>query len=741
MRIRQLRAYIFSTMKSFIPTVVAVFSVCVLNAQTEPQKSPATGPKAVPPTVKEPGKASAEMSPPPAIPAATPGAEANAAKPKIDKNPPAFDVKNMDMSVKPSDDFFTYANGTWLKKTPIPPEESRWGSFNELIEKNNEALREVVEKAAKTKVDPKLTPEIQKVGDYYASGMDEKAIDVAKAKPLDEEFKRIDSIKDRNDLLKAIAHLHNIGVGAFFGFTSGQDDKNSAMVIGQAFQGGLGMPDRDYYTKEDDASKKLREQYIAHVTKMLTLLGESQSAAAEHAKKIMTLENALAVPSRTRVELRDPQKNYNKMTQAEMQQLMPDWNWADYFKEINLTEPGDVNVGQPDFFKAANGVFKNTSLDDWKTYLRWHLLKEAAPELSKEFVDENFKFFGNTLTGAKQLKPRWKRVVTSTDGALGEALGKLYVADYFPPESKARMIELVKNIQEAMADSIKSRDWMDDATKQEALKKLAAFTVKIGYPDKWRDYSTLKIDKGPYVLNAMRADMFEVERQLKKVGKPVDRTEWGMSPPTVNAYYNPNLNEIVFPAGILQPPFFNAKADDAINYGGIGAVIAHEISHGFDDQGRQYDATGNLRDWWTPESAAKYKERADKIVKQYAEYEPLPGMHINGELTLGENIADDGGVKLAYAALQKALAKNPQAREQKIDGFTPEQRFFLGWAQVWRANIRDEALKLRLNTDPHSPAKYRCNGPLSNTPEFQAAFGLPDNCPMVRPPDKRVSIW
>ena len=728
-------------MKSFIPTLVVVFSVCSLNAQTEPQKPPATEPKAVPPTVKESGKAPAEMSPPPAIPAATPGAEAKTTKPKIDKNPPAFDVKNMDTSVKPSDDFFTYANGTWLKKTPIPPEESRWGSFNELIEKNNEALRGVVEKAAKTKADPKLTPEIQKVGDYYASGMDEKAIDAAKAKPLDEEFKRIDSIKDRNDLLKAIAHLHNIGVGAFFGFTSGQDDKNSAMVIGQAFQGGLGMPDRDYYTKEDDASKKLREQYVAHVTKMLTLLGESQSAAAEHAKKIMTLETALAVPSRTRVELRDPQKNYNKMTQAEMQQLTPDWKWADYFKEINLTEPGDINVGQPDFFKAANGVFTNTSLDDWKTYLRWHLLNEAAPELSKEFVDENFKFFGNTLTGAKQLKPRWKRVITSTDGALGEALGKLYVADYFPPESKARMIELVKNIQEAMADSIKSREWMDDATKQEALKKLAAMTVKIGYPDKWRDYSTLKIDKGPYVLNAMRADMFEVDRQLKKVGKPVDRTEWGMSPPTVNAYYNPNMNEIVFPAGILQPPFFNAKADDAINYGGIGAVIAHEISHGFDDQGRQFDATGNLRDWWTAESAAKYKERADKIVKQYAEYEPLPGMHINGELTLGENIADDGGVKLAYAALQKALAKNPQAREQKIDGFTPEQRFFLGWAQVWRANIRDEALKLRLNTDPHSPAKYRCNGPLSNTPEFQAAFSLPDNCPMVRPPEKRVSIW
>jgi predicted metalloendopeptidase len=722
--------------KNLLFAIVSLLCAGSLYAQSEPQKSPLTE-KAVPPIVKESGKAPAQLNPPPPI--STPASvDEKSSKPKIDKNAPAFDVKNMDTSVKPQDDFFTYANGTWLKKTPIPPEESRWGSFNELIEKNNDALRVVAEKAVKTPVDPKLAPEVQKVGDYYSSGMNEKAINAARSKPLEEEFKRIDAIKDREDVLRVIAHLHKMAVGAFFGFTSGPDDKNANMAIAQAFQGGLGMPDRDYYTKQDDASKKLREQYVAHVTKMLTLMGESATAAADQAKRIMTLETALAVPSRTRVELRDPQKNYNKMTQAELQQLMPDWKWTDYFKEINLIEPGDINVGQPDFFKAANQVFVNTSIDDWKTYLRWNLINAAAPELSTDFVNENFKFFGTTLTGAKQIKPRWKRVVTSTDNALGEALGKLYVADNFPPESKARMLELVKNVQEAMADSIKSRDWMDDATKQEALKKLAAFTVKIGYPDKWRDYSTLKIDKGPYVLNAARAAIFEVDRLLKKIGKPVDRSEWGLTPPAVNAYYHPNMNEIVFPAGILQPPFFNAKADDAINYGGIGAVIAHEISHGFDDQGRQFDATGNLRDWWTAESAAKYKERADKIVKQYAEYEPLPGHRINGELTLGENIADDGGVKLAYAALQKALAGKPK---EKIDGFTPEQRFFLGWAQVWRSNIRDEALKLRLNTDPHSPGKYRCNGPLSNTPEFKQAFNLPDNCPMVRPPDQIVSIW
>ncbi len=684
-------------------------------------------------------KPSSEQKPPPPIPAESAAAKSTD-KGETDKNPPAFDVKNMDTSVKPQDDFYTYANGDWLKKTPIPPEESRWGSFNQLIEKNTEAMRLAAEKASKAPAKGKQAPEVQKVGDYYASGMDEKAIEAAKATPLADEFKLIDAMKDRGDVLKEIAHLHNLGVRAFFLFTSGQDDKNSTMVIGQAYQGGLGMPDRDYYTKEDDAMKEKREQYVAHVTKMLTLAGQPEAAAAEQARKILAFETSLAVPARPRVELRDPQKNYNKMKQAELQALMPEWKWADYFKEIKLTAPGDINVGQPDFFKAAGQLFANTSIDDWKIYLRWHLIHAAASELSSEFVNEDFQFFGNAMTGAKQLKPRWKRVVTSTDQALGEALGKLYVADNFPPESKARMIELVKNIREAMADSIKSRDWMDEATKQEALKKLAAFSVKIGYPDKWRDYSALKIDKGPFVLNSARASAFEVARELKKIGKPVDRNEWGMTPPTVNAYYNPNMNEIVFPAGILQPPFFNAKADDAINYGGIGAVIAHEISHGFDDQGRQFDATGNLRDWWTPESAAKYKERADKIVKQYAEYEPLPGLHINGELTLGENIADDGGVKLAFAALQKALAKKGGTPE-KIDGFTPEQRFFLGWAQVWRANIRDEALKLRLNTDSHSPTKYRCNGPLSNTPEFQKAFNLPDGSPMVRPAEKRVSIW
>jgi putative endopeptidase len=623
----------------------------------------------------------------------------------------------------------------------VPPEFARWGSFTELEEKNTEALHKIAEKAANTHTDANTAPEVRKVGDYYASGMDEKTIEQSRIKPLEDELKRIDAIKDRSDLLNAIARLHTIGVDAFFEFGSGQDAKDSTRDIAQAHQGGLGLPDRDYYTKTDEDSKKKRAAYVDHVTKMLTLLGEAPGKAADDARNIMALETSLATASRTRVELRDPQKNYNKMSAGDLQKLTPDWNWADYFKAINLTDPGDINVGQPDFFKAANAVFTKTSIDNWKTYLRWHLIDDAASELSKDFVSEDFNFNQGVLRGTKEIKPRWKRVVASTNGALGEALGKLYVTEYFPPEAKARALEMINNLKAALADRIKTLDWMDEPTKQAALKKLGAMNVKIGYPDKWRDYSLLKIDRDSYVSNAMRAANFEVNRELKKIGKPVDRTEWGMTPPTVNAYYNPMMNEIVFPAGILQPPFFDPKADDAVNYGGMGAVIGHEMTHGFDDQGRQFDEVGNLRDWWSKQSAEEYDRRRKAVVDQYSEYQPLPGKHINGELTQGENIADIGGIKLAYAALQKALDKNPQAREQKIDGFTPEQRFFLGWAQVWRANQRDDDLRLRLVTDPHSPTHYRCNGPISNMSEFQQAFNVPDGSPMVRPADKRVNIW
>jgi putative endopeptidase len=719
--------------------VISFISVFALGAQTEPQKAAPLASTTPPPNVHDASKPAAGKAPPPATaPAEATTSEQGKAQADAGKNAPPIDLNNFDKSVKPGDDFFTYSNGSWLKRNPIPPDQSRWGSFNELIEKNNDALHDVAEKAVQTATTQKADPETQKVADYYASGMDEATVDLAKAEPLADEIKRIDAIKDRQGVLSEIAHLHSLGITSLFGFTSGSDDKNSAMTISQAYQGGLGLPDRDYYTKTDEPSKKLRDQYLDHVTKMLTLAGTDPAKAKAAAGKIMAMETELAKASRTKVELRDPQKNYNKMKAEALQKMTPDFKWADYFKEMNIADAGDINVGQPDFFKGANKVFTATSIDDWKDYFRWHLIHAAASELSQEFVNEDFSFFGKTLTGAQELKPRWKRVISSTDSSLGEALGKLYVADYFPPQAKARAEELVGNVRGAMAEAIKANSWMDEKTKQAALKKLSAITVKIGYPDKWRDYSKLNIDRSSYVMNAMRASMFEVDRVLKKIGKPVDRTEWGMTPPTVNAYYNPNFNEIVFPAGILQPPFFYADGDDGVNYGGIGGVIAHEITHGFDDQGRQYDEVGNLREWWTPESAKKYKERANKIVKQYSEYEPLPGLHINGELTQGENIADDGGVKIAFAALKKALANKPQ---EKIDGFTPEQRFFFGWAQVWRANIRDEALKMRLITDPHSPARFRCNGPLSNTPEFQKAFNLPDGCPMVRPPEKRVTIW
>src|SRR5436189_996218 len=595
-------------------------------------------------------------------------------QPQIEQKSPPLDPKNMDTSVKPSDDFFRYANGAWIKRTEIPPEYSRWGAFNELIEHNNDALHAIAEKASTTQVDPKLAPETQKVGDYYASGMDEKTIEAQRTKPLEEEFKRIDAIKDRADLLKAIAHLHTIGVGAFFGFGAGQDAKDSSRDIAQAVQGGLGMPDRDYYTKQDADMKEKRQKYVEHVTKMLTLLGEPAEKAAEDAKKILALETKLAQASRTRVQLRDPIKNYNKMGVRQLQDLTPDWNWSDYFKTIDLIEPGDINVHQPEFFKAANDLFRSTSTEDWKAYLRWHLINATAPDLSKDFVDEDFNFKDRILRGTEQIKPRWKRVILSEDDEIGEALGKLYVAFYFPPEAKARALELVNNLKEALADRIKTLEWMDEPTKQQALKKLAAFTVKIGYPDKWLDYSLLQIDRGPYVLNAVRAEQFESDRDIKKIGKPSDRTEWGMTPPTVNAYYNPNMNEIVFPAGILQPPFFYANADDAVNYGGIGPVIGHEMTHGFDDQGRQFDATGNLRDWWSKKSADEYDKRRKAVVQQYNEYTPLPGQHVNGELTQGENIADIGGVKLAYAAMQKAIDKDTNEPNKNVILSMPAQR-------------------------------------------------------------------
>lgn len=646
-----------------------------------------------------------------------------------------IDPKNLDLSAKPQIDFDQFANGGWKKANPVPAAYSRWGAFNEVEEHNQVALRAILERVAK----PESRNAIEtQVGDFYASGMDRAAVESAGVAPLKPELSRIEALKSTQDVQTAIARLHRLGANAAFIFTSEQDPKNTTMVIAANGQGGLGLPDRDYYLREDEKSKNLRTQYIAHVQKMLELAGDSPEAAQAGAAAIMNLETALATGSKKRTELRDPVANYHKLPLAEVQKLTPHFDWPAYFKALEIPAPAEIDIGQPEFMQAFDAALASTPVSDWKTYLRWNLLRSTAPYLSSPFVDQDFAFYGKTLTGAQELRERWKRVLGTVDAYLGEALGQLYVKDNFPPESKLRMLKLVENLRLSLHDRIETLEWMDDATKAKALAKLAAFGVKIGYPEKWIDYSSVKIDRSSYVTNVLRAREFEVARELAKIGKPVDRQEWEMTPPTVNAYYHPTMNEIVFPAGILQPPFFDSKADDATNYGGIGAVIGHEMTHGFDDEGRQYDDHGNLTDWWTPESAKRFNERAAGIVKQFNGYTPIDDLHINGELTQGENIADLGGLKIAFAALQKTMIGQPR---QEVGGFTPEQRFFLSWATVWHTNIRDEALRLQLNTDPHSPAKFRVNGPLSNLDDFAKAFDVKEGAPMYRAAADRVSIW
>ncbi|MBS0658532.1 MAG: M13 family metallopeptidase [Verrucomicrobia bacterium] len=654
----------------------------------------------------------------------------------------AIDVRNMDLKVKPSDDFNRFANGGWLDTHPIPPDLVSWGAFDELRDRNVGILRDIASEASTKSKDAPAGSRLRVIGDFYASGMNEAQLKSEGAKPLDPEFARIAAVKDAAGLAALFGHLRQLGADVGFAFFGGQDAKDSTQVIGQFAQAGLGLPDRDYYVKDDADSVKLREGYQAHIAKMLALLGDKPEAAADAAKRIVTLETALAKASRTRVQRRDREANYNKMTVAELTALVPEFPLAKFIESAQPPPLGPVNVGQPDFMKAFNQLVKERPLADWKDYARWHLLRAAAPYLSDEFVQADFEFYGRTVTGAKQLKPRWKRVVESMDTGIGELLGQEYVAKTFPPEAKQRVLALVENLRAALKERIEQLDWMTPATKQAALKKLAAFGVKMGYPDKWRDYSKLVVDRGPYVLNVLRARQHEYKRVVSRIGQPVDRTEWGMTPPTVNAYYRSSLNEIVFPAGILQPPFFSLSADDAVNYGGIGAVIGHEMTHGFDDQGRKSDADGNLKDWWAPEDAKAYNERARRVIEQFNAYKVLDGLSVNGELTQGENIADLGGLKVAYAAFQKAQAAKPVAeREKKIDGFTPAQRFFLGYATLWRRNLTPENTRLRIKTDPHSPAALRVNGPLSNMPEFAAAFNVPPGSPMARPESERAAIW
>ena len=648
-----------------------------------------------------------------------------------------FDVSNMDTTVSACQNFFQYADGGWVRKNPIPAAYASWGRFNELSDRNQEQLRQILEDAAKSNA-AKGTNE-QKIGDYYASCMDEAAIETAGLSPLMAEMKRIDAINTKESFQREVAELHGSGVRVLFRFGSAQDFKQSTQVIGQLGQGGLGLPDRDYYTKTDDKSKELRDKYLAHVAKMLELAGDDGSTAQARAQTVMTIETKLAEASMTRVEQRNPDNIYHKTPIADLKGLAPNFDWATYFKNISLQSTGAINVAQPNFFKGLTDQLTATPLSDWKVYLRWHLLNSRVPALPKKFVEEDFDFSGRTLTGTKELLPRWKRCVGSTDRALGEALGQVYVQKHFTAAAKARAVQMVQNLIAALRDDLATLSWMSDTTRTRATAKLEAFTRKIGYPDKWRDYSTLKVVRTSYLDNVTSAQRFESNRQLAKIAKPVDRTEWGMSPPTVNAYYNPSMNEIVFPAGILQSPFYDPQADDAINYGGIGAVIGHEMSHGFDDSGARFDAEGNLVNWWSEEDLKSFKTRAQCVIDQFSGFEVQPGLHENGNLVVGESIGDLGGLTIAYAALKKSMEGKP--RPADIDGFTPEQRFFLGWGQVWAENERPEFERLMVATNPHPIGRFRVIGPLSNMPAFAEAYQCKAGDAMVRPPDKRCQIW
>jgi putative endopeptidase len=648
--------------------------------------------------------------------------------------PASLDLNAIDQSASPCVDFYQYACGAWIKNNPVPPDQSRWGRFSELEERNREVLHQILEEAAR--LDPKRDATAQKIGDYYAACMDTKGIDAKGIVPLQPEFDRIRNLKDKSDLAAEIAHLHRSGMSALFEFGSGQDFKNSSEVIAQADQGGLGLPDRDYYLKDDEKSAEIRKQYQAHVQRIFELMGETPEQAKADTETVLRLETALAKGSLDRVSRRDPEKVYHRMGKQELEKLEPAFRWNQYFTDSGAPAFQSVNVAWPDFFKAVNDEIQSASLDDWKTYLRWHVVHSEAPLLPTAFVDENFNFYGKTLTGAKQQRPRWKRCVDFTDNQLGEALGRKFVERTFGGDAKQRTLKMVDAIEKALGRDIEQLTWMTPATKQQALVKLHAVTNKIGYPDKWRDYSSVEIKRDDAVGNGVRADGFEFQRELNKIGKPVDRQEWGMTPPTVNAYYDPLMNNINFPAGILQPPFYDNQADDAVNYGAIGMVIGHELTHGFDDQGRQFDAKGNLRDWWTPADAQAFEERSACFVNEYSNFSPVPGLKLNGKLTLGENTADNGGVRIALLAL---LSTPGAEGAQKIDGFTPEQRFFLSFGQIWCENQRDELLRLRVQTDPHSPGKFRVNGVVQNMPEFEKAFSCNAGEPMVSP--NACHVW
>ncbi len=645
-----------------------------------------------------------------------------------------FNVDMLDKSVDPCTDFYSYACSKWQAKNPVPADRSTWGRFNELQERGEYIVRDILEKAAAKTTG--RTPYEQKIGDYYASCMDESAIEKAGAKPLDHDLQSIDALKSKNDLAKEAMRMHREGADVMFSFSSSSDFKNASQIIAEVDQGGLGLPDRDYYFKDDAKSVELRQKYVEHVQKMFELLGDAPAKAAAEAKVVMDIETGLAKGALDQTSRRDPQKIYHKLSNQELAALSPSFNWNVYFEGVGAPKFDSLNVAEPDFVKQMQTVVDTYSLDDWKTYLRWHTVHDNVQMLPAAFVTENFNFFGKTMQGTKELRPRWKRCVGFANGDLGEAIGQIYVQQTFGAEGKARTLAMVDALEKSLGEDIKSVPWMGEDTKKQALVKLAAITNRIGYPDKWRDYSNLEIKRGDALGNSQRSNQHDLQRRLSKIGTPLDKRDWPYPPMTINASYNPLQNNITFPAGILQPPFYDNKADDAMNFGGIGAVIGHELTHGFDDEGSQFDAEGNLRDWWTATDKKQFEERTGCIKDQYGSFVAVDDLKLNGKLTLGENTADNGGMRIAYMALMSALAgKEPPP----VDGLTAKQRFFLGWANVWCQNRTDAMARMLVTIDPHSPGKNRVNGTVSNMPEFRDAYHCKADAPMVN--QNACRVW
>jgi putative endopeptidase len=647
----------------------------------------------------------------------------------VSKPAPGFSLDTIDKTADPCVDFYQYACGNWIKNTEIPADQPEWVSFIELDERNKDVEREILEKAAVES--PSRSAIEQKIGDYYSACMDEKAADAKGLDPVKRELERVMAVKDKQALIDTIAHNHMIGANALFNFYSHPDLHNADQVIAYIDQGGLTLPDRDYYIKDDAKQVEMRKHLVDYITEVFTLAGQSPAKAADSAQTVLRIETALAKAQMDRTLRRDPKNRDHKMKTDDALALAPNFYLSRYFKDVNAPSFAELNVSNPEFFKQVNGVIESESLDGLKTYVTWHVLNATAPWLSKPYVDANFKL-RQALTGQAENQARWKRCVDATDEALGEALGEKYVDVTFGAEGKARMLKMVDALEKSLDQDIQQLSWMSDETKKQAKMKLDAIRNKIGYPDVWRDYSSLTIERSDLIGNFLRANEFEAKRQIAKIGKPLDRKEWGMTPPTVNAYYSPPLNEIVFPAGILQPPFFDKKMDDAVNMGGIGVVIGHELTHGFDDQGRKYDPQGNLRDWWTEQDGKEFEERAGCVATEYGNFVAVDDLKLNGKLTLGENTADNGGARIALAALEQMIAQDKTGKSaEKIDGYTPEQRFFLGFGRVWCEKRRPEFSRMLVKVDPHSPGKYRVNGVVQNMPEFQKAWGCKAGQPMV----------